>query len=1405
MKRFLPPNRMFVALMAVVLFATQAYAQVAGYSYSQSAGTFTPITGGTVFGSSTTDDQRFIDIAVPLGGITTTGVGLPIGFNFVYNGITFDRLAINANGWISLGQSALTPSVNMASTSSYTPLASTSTTTPTLLRNRIAALGRDLEGQTGSEIRLETIGTSPNQICVIQWTGYRRYFETGENLNFQIRLYETSNIVEVVFGTMVFNTTVTSHTGTSAPHVGLGGTIPTDFNNRFTTTDWNATTAGTANNVGCAVTTGVVYPVSGTTFRWAPPSCFSPATTSVSNYLPNGITYNWSLPLQGTPTAYEWRLVPAGNNPNTGVIQQGSVAHPTNNVTITGLTPATSYSLYVRSICTPGDTANFTAATTFITPCTPFTVPWTEDFEAIINANNELNPPTCWDRSLITGNQWRSYTTPIRNNIGARSGTDYMYAQWSSNAWLYTPGIQLNAGTSYEFKFWYVNTDVTNPGLSISVAYGTNPTAAAMTTPLGTLNNTTNTTYDLFTVQVNPTVSGVYYFGLNNNTPTATPWYFLVDDFSVTELAGCTTTPVAGTASGPSNGVTDSIYTFTLSGYTGSEFLWQVGPTATGPFSNIGNSNNDTLFASANAAGTYFIRAVVNVPGCTADTSNVISITMIKPGDNVCDAINLNLGINGPYNTVGATVQTGEPAPPATGCETLNSWCLSSLSSSLWFKFAAPASGRVRIQTPGFDTQIALWASPDCNSILTGGATLVAANDDNPSYLTSGGVEFSSLLDSVICLTPGQIYYLQLDPYSGAGGVTTVVLTDLGPGPDASFLDLNDGYCAGTPVINLNPVTAGGTFFGAGVVNGNQFDADVAASQVGFGNDFVIYHTFWACYESTDTLRVNALPTAALDSVQDALCNGQASGNAFVSVSGAAPLSYAWSNGASSQNLTAVQAGSYGFTVTDNNFCTASLSAIEIGEPTELEGALDSFVQVSCFGLSDGAIYISVSGGTTPYTYLWSNGSTDSDLVGVSAGSYTGTVTDANGCTLESPQLNITQPDEIVIIIDSITNNTCAGSSTGEILTDIQNGQSPLTFAWSNGAATQNIASLVADTYTLTVTDAGNCSATASAVVVDATTFTATVADVENVNCNGNATGSVDIELNGGTSTYYFEWSNNATSEDLANVGAGTYSVTVTDVLGCTATATATVTEPAALSSTVSSVTNVACFGGSTGALDATVTGGTSPYTYAWSNSQTTQDITSLTAGNYVLTTTDANGCSSTVSASVTQPTAALSATTSVTDQTQGGTAGSINLNVAGGTSPYSFAWSNSATTQNISNLPAGVYSATITDANGCTLVVTDTVNLIIGIEGVNSSPVQVAIYPNPAQDVFFVQMSLATALDAVVEVYNINGQLITRATENNVVNTRISVDLSTEAAGVYYVKVMAGTYSATQRLVLGR
>ncbi|HEX3164886.1 MAG TPA: T9SS type B sorting domain-containing protein, partial [Chitinophagaceae bacterium] len=206
---------------------------------------------------------------------------------------------------------------------------------------------------------------------------------------------------------------------------------------------------------------------------------------------------------------------------------------------------------------------------------------------------------------------------------------------------------------------------------------------------------------------------------------------------------------------------------------------------------------------------------------------------------------------------------------------------------------------------------------------------------------------------------------------------------------------------------------------------------------------------------------------------------------------------------------------------------------------------------------------------------------------------------------------------------------------------------------------------------------------------------------VTNTMCSASI-GAINITVSGGTSPYTYLWSNGAITEDISGLAAGTYTVTITDANGCSTTSTSTIIAIGVPITVTPVVTNTMCTA-SIGAINITVSGGTSPYTYLWSNGATTEDITGLNAGTYTVTITDANGCTTTLPFSVAANSVTILATPVVTNTTCTASVGAINLIVSGGTSPYTYLWNNGVTTPNITGLAAGNYTVTITDANGCT------------------------------------------------------------------------------------------------------
>lgn len=374
--------------------------------------------------------------------------------------------------------------------------------------------------------------------------------------------------------------------------------------------------------------------------------------------------------------------------------------------------------------------------------------------------------------------------------------------------------------------------------------------------------------------------------------------------------------------------------------------------------------------------------------------------------------------------------------------------------------------------------------------------------------------------------------------------------------------------------------------------------------------------------------------------------------------------------------------------------------------PLTLPASTVSATNVLCNG-GTGTATVSASNGTPAYTYLWSNAAT-TPSISVVAGVYTNTVTDANACSV-TKTVTITQPTAITTLT-AAANVLCNGNSTGSATVTASGGTGALTYLWSSAQTTSVVTGLNAGVRTVTVTDANSCTKVSTVSITQPATSVSSATAVVNVLCNGNSTGSATVTASGGTAGYTYLWSTTATTSVITGQTAGVKTVTVTDANGCTTTNTVTISQPATAVSSSTAAASVLCFGGNTGSATVTATGGTAGYTYLWSTTATTSVITTQIAGVKTVTVTDANGCTTTNSVTITQPAAALSAT-----QTQTNITCVINgraaVSVSGGTTPYTYTWSPTGGNAAMSTtLTAGNYTCNITDANNCTFANTFTI-----------------------------------------------------------------------------------------------
>ncbi len=614
-----------------------------------------------------------------------------------------------------------------------------------------------------------------------------------------------------------------------------------------------------------------------------------------------------------------------------------------------------------------------------------------------------------------------------------------------------------------------------------------------------------------------------------------------------------------------------------------------------------------------------------------------------------------------------------------------------SVSSNWLYTYNGQTLKKWNKNTGAFVTSINVAGTPykhgglsadDCDNVFVGVGTAINEYNSSLSFTAS-----YPLPDTVYDIKLGKTNVI----YACGKGFAAQV--DLPSPVTMSQSSANCNQCNGTATATLSGSCFNATYLWS---PGGQTTQTATALCAG-SYTVTVSNGCSATYTGSVTVTASTTLSASA-SQQDVLCNGQQTGSATVTLSGGtSPFTYLWSNGQTTNPATGLGAGTYTVTVTDLNGCTATLT-VAITQPAQALSGNVSSTNSQCSG-NTGTATISASGGVSGYTYLWNNGQTGQTATGLGQGTYTVTVTDANGCTMtQTVYVNCTT---LSAQIQGLCTKMCLGGCQS-VQAVVSGGSSPYTYIWTpnigNGPGPYSVCPTTTTSYTLIVIDQnGDTVNGGSCLVTIWPIYTGVNVNTTQPGCAGG-TGTATANPNGATAPFTYSWSNGLTTQTATGLASGTYTVTVTDANGCTATQTVTIIQPSPLTASASSF---AVCGANNGTATASASGGTTPYSYSWSGGGgTNANATGLSSGTYTCTITDASNCTQTVTVNVivnANPNA--SATPPISTITLGGSA---TLNASGG---GTYLWSSGQTGSSITVSPAAttVYCVVVTNANNCT------------------------------------------------------------------------------------------------------
>lgn len=910
----------------------------------------------------------------------------------------------------------------------------------------------------------------------------------------------------------------------------------------------------------------------------------------------------------------------------------------------------------------------------------------------------------------------------------------------------------------------------------------------------------------------------------------------------ITDSNGCTTgesisltEPTVLNASISSNanvGCKDEATGSALSNVSGGTspytYSWNTTPVQTNPV------------ATSLLAGTYVVTITDN-----NNCIDIASVTIGEPSDSLSASITSVTDVlcNGDATGAASVLVNGGTTPYAYNWNSTPIQTTSTAASLLAGNYIVvvtdinncTVSLPVTVSQPQFALNVVITDSIDvlCKGDTTGSATSLASGgsgaytyswNSTPVQSTPtasnliAGNYIVTVTDNNGCLTPATANVLINEPVLTLS--SSSVLSAYVGGFNISCNGATDGDIDQTIIGGTAPYTiswTGSNSFSSSLEDITGLIAGTYYVQITDANACEFYDTLIL----TEPTLINVAVT-----VTNATCPAFSNGQIDIVVTGGTPIyTFAWTGpgafSSASEDISGLLAGDYNLVITDNNGCIKSLT-ITVSQPGTLTlmNIKSSFIgglNVSCNGAVDGSIDITAGGGTLPYGFTWTgpNGysSAIEDISGLEAGPYQVIFTDFNGCFI-SDSINLTEPNVVgMSFIPSVYNRgynvSCNGLNDGSINTTPSGGVAPYSFSWTGPGAyssiSQNINSLVAGTYILTITDVNGCLGTDSITLTQpdsllGSTTSSLYQGGYNISCYGLANGSVDLTVDGGSAPFVYSWTGpgayTSALEDINNLNTGTYYIQITDDNGCIDTTSVTLTQPDSLDLTTTTSLfnggfNVSCNGFSDGTIDLTVVGGTTPFTFNWSSGGTTEDLSNIQAGTYTVIVTDTNNCTASTSVALTQPQLLQSGIVSPifiggnNVSCNGMSDGSVDLQVSGGTPSYTYGWIGpsafSSALEDPAGLTAGTYQVTIIDTNGCNKV--DFITLLEPaiLDLTLNSPTFIGGYNLSCNNDSTGEIDLTVSGGIQTYNYNWTGPLAFSSIEQDIANL---------VAGTYYVTV---------------